>query len=69
MTDGLNKLAHIEQERTYHYADGSSKTFLNIAYVGVTKSGFHRLEADDGCKFIVAPGWRYIHLRTEGWTF
>jgi hypothetical protein len=69
MAEGLNKLAHVEQERTYHYADGSSKTFLGIAYVGVTKSGYHRLEAEDGCKFIVAPGWRYITLMVDEWTF
>lgn len=66
---GLQKLAAIEQERTYYYPDGTSKTFTGIAYVGVTKSGFHKLEADDGCKFIVAPGWRHISLRTDEWTF
>jgi hypothetical protein len=69
MTDGLDKLSSVEKERTYHYPDGSSKTFINIAFVGVTKSGFHRLEADDGCKFIVAPGWRFISLNVEEWTF
>jgi hypothetical protein len=65
----MRKLDHIERERTYHYPDGSKQHFTNVVAVGVTKSGFHRLEDDGGLKFIVAPGWRFISLNTDEWSF
>lgn len=57
-----------EHKRTYHYADGFTLTFYNVTMVEVTKSGFHKIESDDG-KFIVAPGWRWIALDVDAWTF
>jgi hypothetical protein len=57
-----------EKTRTYFYQDGTKVDFKNVTFVAVTKSGFHKLEADGG-KYIVAPGWRYIALDVEAWTF
>lgn len=58
-----------ERKRTYHYADGSVEGFADVTAVGVTKSGFHKLETIDSNKYIVAPGWRYISLDMDAWSF
>ena len=56
-----------ENSRTYHYQDGTKVMFNDVTAVEVTKSGFHKLDANG--KFIVAPGWRYISLDTKEWAF
>lgn len=63
------KLEHIERSRTYFYSDGTSKIYCNVIAIEVTKSGFHKLETQDGMKYIIAPGWRSIDLDTDSWTF
>lgn len=68
MKGEMKVLAHKERSGTYHYADGGISRFSNVSAVGVTKSGFHKLEANGG-KYIVAPGWRYITLDMKDWTF
>lgn len=65
----LNKLVAPEAIRQYVYSDGSTIEFKNVTAVGITKSGFHKLETKANEKFIVAPNWRYIKLDMKEWTF
>lgn len=58
-----------EQSRTYHYADGGSVTFESVRSVGVSNSGTHRLNLQDGRKIIVVPGWRWIEFSADKWSF
>lgn len=58
-----------ERKRTYHYPDGSTEGFAAVTAVGVTKSGYHKLETIDSNKYIVAPGWRFISLDMDTWSF
>lgn len=63
-------LKHVERSRTYHYDDGSSVTFHNINRLRVTRSGHHCLELEaSNQKRVVAPGWRYISLDVDDWSF
>jgi hypothetical protein len=63
----MKQLTPSEARREYFYADGTSITFSGVTALEVTKSGFHKLEADGG-KFIVAPGWRYVALDVAAWS-
>lgn len=69
MSNQLNKLVAPEAYRQYFYADGSTIKFVDVVAVGVTKSGFHKLETLANEKFIVAPDWRYMKLDMKEWTF
>lgn len=69
----MHKLEPKERSRTYHYFsnqdDDFDLCFENVVAVEVTEHGFHKLETEDGGKWIVAPGWKYIYLDVDSWTF
>lgn len=46
-----------------------TRTFVNVTRVKVSESGTHYVETQDGKKAIVAPGWAYIDLDVDEWTF
>jgi hypothetical protein len=62
------RLSQVEKSRTYHYAT-HSRTIKNVVAVGVRSSGNHRLETEDGRKWIIQPGWEAIEIDTPEWTF
>jgi hypothetical protein len=64
----MKQIDPVEAKREYFYHDGTSVAFINVTALDVTKSGFHKLEAD-GKKVIVAPGWRYVALDVAAWSF
>jgi hypothetical protein len=65
----FTSLNPVESKRTYYYPDATSVSFDNVAKIAVSDSSHHRLESSDGRKFIVAPGWRYIEVEADDWTF
>jgi hypothetical protein len=58
-----------ERERTYHYSDGGKVSIKNVACISVSDSGHHRITTKDDTKYIIAPGWRYVELDMDEWTF
>lgn len=63
------KLATPERARTYYWADKNTLALKDVTAVEVTRSGFHKIDCADGQKYIVAPGWLYIGLDMDAWTF
>lgn len=57
------------RKRTYCYSDGMRATFHNVTVVDVSKSGYHMLDYGANEKAIVAPGWRWIELDMDEWSF
>jgi hypothetical protein len=68
-TPTLTKLAVPERKRTYLFPGGETVTIDNVIAVGVRSSGTHRVEAADGMKWIIPPGWLAICLDMDAWTF
>jgi len=64
----MTKLDPPERKRTYHYKD-HKLVLENVTAICVRPSGSHRLETKDGKKWIVMPGWLYIELEVDNWTF
>ncbi len=58
-----------EALRAYHYSSDDVLSIPNVTRMKISESGNHYVETQDGHKFIVAPGWRYIHLVIDKWTF
>ncbi len=58
-----------EKSRTYIFSDEKKLKFENVARVAVSKSGTHRLELEDGSKFIVNNDWLTILIDAEDWSF
>jgi hypothetical protein len=65
----MAKLSPPERSRTYYLPGGLAVQLNNVTAVGVSDSGTHRLELGDGSKFIIPPGWLYIKLDVDDWTF
>lgn len=63
----MTKLEHIEKKRTYIFPSGKVE-LLNVTAICVRPSGTHRLETQDGRKWIVNPGWLAIELDVQDWT-
>lgn len=57
-----------EQARTYVFASGEVR-IEGVARVCVRASGTHRIETNDGTKYIVPSGWLAIRLEVDKWTF
>lgn len=68
-TPVMHELVNHERERVYVYPGGERVMFRNVTHVGVSQSGTHRLNLADGLKIIVVPGWLYIELDMDDWTF
>lgn len=64
----FTKLNPPERKRTYHFSD-CKISIENVATVCVRPSGTHRLETQDGRKFIVNPGWMAVELDVDHWSF
>jgi hypothetical protein len=62
-------LKDVENERTYFWAGNNSFTVKKVTRIAVSERGTHRLETADGEKFIIAPGWLYMKLKMNEWTF
>jgi len=59
-----------EPTRTYHYADGSTLEIPSgVKSMAVTSSGTHRINANDGRRWIVVPGWIAVEFTADDWTF
>lgn len=62
-----------ERSRAYHYPSGSggefSVVFENVVRIEVRESGKHRLETASGQKAFVAPGWLWLDIDADAWTF
>lgn len=63
------ELSPPERKRKYFFPDGSSVTFDGVVRIEVRESGKHRIETKDGRKAFVSPGWLWLEIETEGWTF
>lgn len=57
-----------EQKRTYTFA-GGTVTIYGVVSINVSKSGTHRINASDGTKHIIPPGWLHIQFEADDWTF
>ena len=57
-----------EESRTYRFPDGSTVKVDKVARVCVRPSGTHRLETQDGRKFIVREGWNAIEIVAKEWS-
>lgn len=58
-----------ERRRTYRFPSGEVLTLVNVTKIEVRESGKHRIETDEGRKVIVSPGWLWIEVDTDEWTF
>lgn len=56
-----------ERQRTYKY-DTFILTLNDVQRIKVSKSGNHYIECRTG-KYIVSPGWRYVQIDVDNWTF
>ena len=57
-----------EQDRLYVFPGGETIFVEAVVKFGVGKSGTHRLEAKDGQRHIIAPGWLQIKITAGEWT-
>ena len=57
-----------ERKRVYHFPGADRATFANVTKIEVRASGVHRIEAD-GKKFFVQPGWLWMEIDVDEWTF
>jgi len=64
----MTQLAFPERRRTYHFPDGSTRTFTDVTHLGVSPSGTHRLETADGHKHIVRNTWTSITIDVDAWS-
>lgn len=64
-----NEITPPERKRTYRYPGGDELTIENVSRVEVRESGKHRIETTDGKRFFVAPGWLWMELDIDSWTF
>jgi hypothetical protein len=55
-----------KQNRTYHFADGSFRIDNVVRFAIPGRS--HRIETDDGRKFIVRCGWHANEIEVDEWT-
>lgn len=58
-----------ERRRTYHFPGGLTATFEDVVKVEVRESGKHRIETASGRKAFIAPGWLWMEIETDEWTF
>jgi len=63
------ELNPLEHRRTYHFPGGYVASFENVTRIEVRESGKHRIETADGRKAFVAPGWMWMEIKTDAWTF
>lgn len=71
MKEEIMKFAEIsegEKSRTYHYQGGGCFTILKAARICVRPSGTHRIETEDGKKYIVSAGWMAIEIVADNWS-
>lgn len=59
----------IERTRIYHFGNGEIAKFENVARVEIRASGTHRIETAEGRKAFVRPGWQWLEIDTDAWTF
>ncbi len=64
----FQELTNGEKSRTYIYDNGFKFTVDKVARICVRSSGSHRLETEDGRKFIVNPGWIAIEVAADKWS-
>lgn len=57
-----------ERKRTYYFPF-YTVSFENVIRVEVRESGKHRIETTDGRKAFVAPGWFWMEIEADAWTF
>lgn len=58
-----------ERKRAYVFPDGTRLELENVTRVEVRDSGKHRVETADGRKVFVSPGWLWMELDMDAWTF
>lgn len=63
------KLINIEKQDRVYYFKEYNFTLKNIVKLNVSKTGTHRLEDEDGIKYIVPSGWFLISFNAKNWTF
>lgn len=64
----FTKLDPPETLRIYHFPGGETFRLDNVTALAVSASGTHRLETQDGKKWIVPTGWLAIELDMKDWT-
>jgi len=57
-----------EDYRTYHYADGSTVTYLDPVALAITKGGHRLITADGECHYILTT-WQRISWKVPGEEF
>jgi hypothetical protein len=63
------ELSPPERSRTYAFPDGTQLKIENVSRIEVRESGKHRIETADGKKFFVCPGWLWMEIDVDAWTF
>ena len=63
------ELTPFENSRTYHFPGGEAVKFEHVSRIEVRESGKHRIETAEGRKAFVAPGWLWLEIEAEKWTF
>jgi hypothetical protein len=58
-----------ERRRTYYFPGGDEISFYDVVRIEVRPSGKHRIETKDGHKAFVAPGWLWLIINSDDWTF
>jgi hypothetical protein len=58
-----------ERVRVYHFPNNETITFYGVKRIEVRESGKHRIETTDGNKYFVSPGWLWLKIDTDEWTF
>jgi hypothetical protein len=58
-----------ERKRTYYFPGGEFVTFENVMRVEVRESGKHRIQTGAGRKAFVCPGWLWMEIDVDDWTF
>jgi len=64
-----SELKHPERKRVYHFANNETVEFVNVVRVEVRDSGKHRIETKEGRKAFVAPGWLWLEIDVDEWSF
>ena len=63
----FTELTNGERSRTYVFPNGEVKV-ENVVRLCVRPSGTHRLETQDGTKWIVPAGWLGIKVDADKWS-
>ncbi len=65
----FKELEFPENSRTYLFPDGETVTVDGVTSIAVSESGTHRLNDEDGDKWIITTGWLAILIDADEWSF